>query len=41
MEPTPNIVKSNQLDYLSFGYGGVIFVGGLIGYLKASKKAFI
>ena len=29
--------KTNQFDYISFGYGGTVLAGGVIGYLKASR----
>ena len=40
METTLQKSDLNSLpnkDYLSFAYGGIVFAGGLIGYLKARK----
>jgi len=37
MDSVEKTFDSSKIDYLSFGYGGIVFSGGLMGYIKASK----
>ncbi len=37
MDSVEKTADTSKIDYLSFGYGGIVFSGGLMGYIKASK----
>jgi hypothetical protein len=33
--------RVETIDYISYGYGLAIFLGGLIGYVKAGMSVFL